>query len=215
MKTTILTSKQADRVKSLELTTTALQQGQIVGLPTETVYGLAADATNIDALLQLFKLKARPKTHAFSVHILKTDLARWTKDIPAKAQILIDTFWPGPLTLILPKADHVNTTLTGGRDKIGVRCPDHAVFQAILKASGLGLACTSANRHGGQSATNSKQLLTDFNDLLPLILDDGPASLGLDSTIIDLTTDTPEVLRIGSISIQTLENTLKTGIKKP
>lgn len=193
---------------------TALQAGQLVAFPTETVYGLGADAGQPDAVRRIFALKQRPTTHPLIVHLApQADLRAWAATVPDPAQTLIDAFWPGPLTLVLPKAAPVSDTVTGGRDTVGLRCPAHPVAQALLTAFGGGIAAPSANRFGRVSPTTAAHVLAEFGDQSPLVLDGGPCAVGLESTIVRILPEKPpELLRHGEIGLAQLQSVLGTMV---
>ncbi|MEN9538626.1 MAG: hypothetical protein RLZZ126_861, partial [Pseudomonadota bacterium] len=183
-----------------------LSKKELVGLPTETVYGLAANADDADAVAQIFALKGRPADHPLIVHVHSAaQVPHYAAAVPEFAQPLIDRFWPGPLTLILPRREGVATAAAGGQPSIGLRCPSHPVAQALLlqllalPQPVLGLAAPSANRFGRVSPTTALHVHSEFGDELP-ILDGGPCQVGIESTIVDCTRGTPVVLRPGQIS---------------
>jgi L-threonylcarbamoyladenylate synthase len=181
----------------------ALRRGELVGIPTETVYGLAADARNPEAVRKIFALKGRPADHPLIVHIAEAELlSQWAKDIPDYAWQLAKTFWPGPLTLILPKRDDVPDTVTGGQNSIGLRCPAHPLTLALLQQFVGGLAAPSANKFGHVSPTTAQHVCDEFGEQLPIVLDGGECEVGIESTIVDCTGDVPRVLRPGMISAQ-------------
>ena len=160
--------------ESLAIALAALRRGEAIGLPTETVYGLAADAGNDAAVRNIFALKGRPADHPLIVHIADaSQLDHWAKDIPENARLLADAFWPGPLTLILKKRDDVPNIVTGGQDSIGLRCPAHPVALALLRAFGGGLAAPSANRFGHVSPTSAQHVRDEFGASVPIVLDGG------------------------------------------
>jgi L-threonylcarbamoyladenylate synthase len=184
----------------------ALRDGNLVAFPTETVYGLGADARNPAALRRLYATKRRPEEHPVIVHLPAANaLPRWVRTVPAFAKALADAFWPGPLTLILPRADGVSDLLTGGQDSIGVRVPGHPVAQALLvrfvELGGDGIAAPSANRFGRISATTAAHVADEFGSEVAVILDGGPCDHGIESTIVDCTRDEPAILRHGAISV--------------
>jgi L-threonylcarbamoyladenylate synthase len=183
----------------------ALQAGHLVAIPTETVYGLAADARNPSALRKIFALKGRPADHPLIVHISGADqLAQWAVDIPDAAYRLAERFWPGPLTFILNKRTDVPMEVTGGQDTIGLRCPDNALTLELLSQFKGGLAAPSANRFGRISPTAAQHVRDEFGGQAPLILDGGPCSIGIESTIVDLSRSPARILRPGGISIEQL-----------
>lgn len=177
-----------------------LRAGGLLAIPTETVYGLAADARNPDAIAKIFALKQRPKSHPLIVHIADAgQLPDWAVEIPDTAYRLAAAFWPGPLTLILSKHPDVPDAVTGGQATIGLRCPDSPLTQALLRAFGGGLAAPSANRFGRLSPTSAGHVRDEFGEQSPRILDGGECGIGIESTIVDLTSNPPRILREGSI----------------
>ena len=181
----------------------ALAAGQLVGLPTETVYGLAADANNAAAVAQIFSRKGRPSSHPLIVHVAgAADVPRFAQAVPVFAQQLIEAFWPGPLTVILPRLAGVAGAAAGGHDSIGLRCPAHPVAHALLVAcsqAGIGgLAAPSANRFGQVSPTTAAHVSEALGDDL-LVLDGGACAVGIESTIVDCTRSAPVLLRPGGI----------------
>ena len=198
MKTKLL---RADKKKDIELALDFLSRGQIVAVPTETVYGLAADATNIEAVNKIFKAKERPQNHPLIVHISAFEkLSEWVKSIPFEAKILADKFWPGPLTLVLKKKESVNSVITGNLGTIAIRVPKEPTLLKILKALDKGLAAPSANPHKRISPTSAKHVLGALYGKIAAVLDGGDCQLGLESTILDLTEKIPRILRFGPIS---------------
>jgi L-threonylcarbamoyladenylate synthase len=196
-----------------------LEEGKLVAIPTETVYGLAADADNPAAVAAIFSAKGRPSNHPLIVHVARdADLSHWAIDIPPVAQQLIAAFWPGPLTLILKRAPGVDDVITGGQDSIGVRCPSHPIAQALLKlfrGGQGGIAAPSANRFGRVSPTTAQHVIDELGEPgvgpVSAVLDGGPCEVGIESTIIDLTrldTQGPVLLRPGQISVHQLEKVL-------
>ena len=194
----------------------ALINGDLVAFPTETVYGLGADATNKDAIARIYKVKGRPEGHPLIVHISSIgNLDKWARDIPEYAVNLARAFWPGPITLILPRTDLAKDFITGGQDNVGIRVPSHTVALALLKEfedqGGLGVAAPSANRFGAVSPTTASAVaieLTSFLSSGNLILDGGPCVVGVESTIINCTQNKPSILRPGAVTKEMIENTL-------
>lgn len=187
----------------IERAAALLAQGELVAFPTETVYGLGADATNPTAVAKIFAVKKRPADHPLIVHIASIDqLSDWAEAVPENAWLLAKHFWPGPLTLILPKAKHVSMDLTGGQDSIGLRVPKHPTAQALLHAFGKGVAAPSANRFGRISPTTAKHVQEELGEAVSLVLDGGACNVGIESTIVDVTTETVKVLRPGIISAE-------------
>lgn len=199
------------RPESIAAAASALRSGALLGLPTETVYGLAADAASDAAVAQIFAAKGRPSDHPLIVHVAgAAGIAHFASAVPSFAQALVDAFWPGPLTLILPRRPGMATAATGGQDSVGLRCPDHPVALAVLRACAsddgtlpglpvLGVAAPSANRFGRVSPTTARHVQDEFGDAL-LVLDGGPCGVGIESTIIDCTRGVPVLLRPGAIT---------------
>jgi len=185
--------------------TAELRAGRAVAVPTETVYGLAADARDPRAVARIFALKGRPSDHPLIVHVAGADdLPSWFDPLPDGALSLARAFWPGPLTLVGPRAPGVPDAVTGGQATVAVRCPAHPVARALLERLGRGLAAPSANRFGRLSPTRAEHVAEEFaNDDL-LVLDGGPCDVGLESTIVDLTGTTPRLLRPGGIGREAL-----------
>lgn len=186
-----------------------LEQGQLVALPTETVYGLGADAENPAAVARIYAAKGRPMDHPVIVHIAPdADLGHWAADIPHEARALADAFWPGPLTMILKRAAHIPDAVSGGQDTVGIRCPSHPVAIALLQAfkgGKGGIAAPSANKFGNVSPTTAQHVRDEFgaDGTLAAILDGGQSQVGIESTIVDLSrlaTHGPVLLRPGQIS---------------
>ncbi len=183
----------------------ALRDGDVVAFPTETVYGLGADAQNPDAVRRIFELKGRPATHPLIVHIDHPRmLERWALEVPPSARALAERFWPGPLTLVLRRAPAVDLAVTGGQDTVAVRVPGHPVAQQLLRAYGSGIAAPSANRYGRVSPTRAEHVREEFGDAIKVILDGGDCKIGLESTIVSCVDATPRVLRPGSITLSQL-----------
>lgn len=184
-----------------------LAQGGLLGLPTETVYGLAADADNADAVRHIFATKGRPADHPLIVHVADAhDAARYASDVPAFAQRLMRAFWPGPLTLILPRRPECAAVAAGGQDSVGLRCPSHPTAQAVLRqarALGVqGVAAPSANRFGRVSPTTAAHVQQEFADLC--VIDGGACEVGIESTIVDCTRGAPVLLRPGVLTLEQL-----------
>ena len=196
-----------------------LKAGGLVALPTETVYGLGADATNKDAVARIYKVKGRPADHPLIVHIHSMQsLADWADEIPSYAISLARDFWPGPMTLVLKRSILAEDFVTGGQPTVGLRVPDHVIALALLsefaKIGGKGIAAPSANRFGHVSPTTAQAVQDEigaFLDQQDLILDGGPSQVGVESTIIDCTSDSPRILRPGAITIEMVEES--TGLK--
>lgn len=183
-----------------------LKKGGLVAIPTETVYGLAADANNEAAVRKIFAAKGRPADHPLIVHIADIkDLSHWARDIPDYALQLAKQYWPGPMTLILKKQAHVLDCITGGQDTVGIRIPNHSVAQQLLKAFEGGLAAPSANKFGHISPTSAEHVRQHLSDTVDIILDGGHCGVGIESTIIDCTGDAPRILRPGMITQNMIE----------
>lgn len=185
-----------------------LVNGELVAFPTETVYGLGADATNESAIKKLYETKQRPSNHPVIVHLLHpADMAQWAENIPSGAMRLAESFMPGPLTFVLRKAAHVSPLLTGGQDTIALRVPAHPVARALLYAFRGGIAAPSANRYGNISPTTVAAVREEFGDSV-YIVPGGQSDVGLESTIIDFTGEAPRVLRPGMIPLTEIERVL-------
>ena len=178
-----------------------LRAGGLVAFPTETVYGLGADARNPDAIRRLFAAKGRPVDHPVIVHLARVEqIGEWAARVPPVAQQLAAAFWPGPLTLILPRAPHVLDLVTGGQDSVGIRVPSHPVARELLAAFGDGIVAPSANRFGRLSPTTAAHVRAELGDAVACILDGGPTTVGVESTIVDCTGKRPVLLRPGKIT---------------
>lgn len=195
--------------EDLEQAAQLLRSGKLVAFPTETVYGLGADARNADALNAIFQAKGRPADHPLIVHLASAqEMTLWAKNIPAVAWTLAEHFWPGPLTLILQRADGVLDEVTGGQDTVGLRVPGNPVALALLDAFGGGIAAPSANRFGRISPTSVAHVQEELGDKVAGIIDGGDCEVGLESTILDLSGTTPCILRPGKISARMLAKVL-------
>lgn len=178
-----------------------LRQGELVAFPTETVYGLGADAANPQAVAKIFAAKGRPADHPLIVHLPDVlHLERWARDIPAEAHVLAEAFWPGPLTLILKRHPDVPDAVTGGQDTVGLRIPNHPVALELLRAFDGGIAAPSANKFSRISPTTARHVREDLGDAVSMILDGGSCQVGIESTIIDLTGKRARILRPGMLS---------------
>lgn len=193
-----------------------LRAGGLVAFPTETVYGLGADAENEDAVRKIFAAKGRPADHPVIVHLANPqDMRSWADDIPESALRLAERYWPGPLTMILKRSPKALDVVTGGQDTVGLRVPNHPVALALLKEFGRGVAAPSANRFGRISPTLAAHVRQEMGDTVDLILDGGPSQVGLESTIVDLTGDQPVLLRPGAISVEQLEAVIGEKLGDP
>jgi L-threonylcarbamoyladenylate synthase len=178
-----------------------LRHGGLVAFPTETVYGLGADASNTDAVKKIYAAKGRPRNHPLIVHLATAEeVDRWARDVPEAARRLARRFWPGPLTLILQRAAHVNDLVTGGQETIALRVPSHPIAQALLTQFGGGIAAPSANRYGRVSATMAEHVRAEFGAAVDCVVDGGPCDVGIESTIVDVSGSEPALLRPGSIT---------------
>ncbi len=188
---------------------TWLRAGELIGLPTETVYGLAADASNVDAVTKIFAAKGRPVDHPLIVHVASAAAAKlWAATWPDAAEKLADAFWPGPMTLIVRRASHVPDAVTGGQDTVGLRVPSHPVAQAVLRELNTALAAPSANQFGHVSATTASHVAAEFPDCSLLILDGGACDVGVESTIVDVSGDSVRILRPGRVRANEIEAVL-------
>jgi L-threonylcarbamoyladenylate synthase len=195
--------------------------GDLVAFPTETVYGLGADASNSKAVARIYSVKGRPNDHPLIVHIASiNNLDKWAKDIPEYAVKLARAFWPGPMTLILSRTDLAKDFITGGQNNVGIRVPSHTVALSLLKEfeaqGGHGVAAPSANRFGKVSPTCADDVKTELSDYLnsnDLILDGGPSSVGVESTIINCTNTMPSILRPGGITADMISDLLGVQIE--
>jgi len=186
-----------------------LSDGQLVALPTETVYGLGGHALNPLSIRQIYATKGRPAGHPVIVHLAAhADGSEWG-EMNAQAQALAKAFWPGPLTLILPKKSHVPDEVTGGLSTVGIRVPHHPLTQEVLTRLGCGIAAPSANRFGRVSPTTATHVVSEFGPDLA-VLDGGPCAIGIESTIVDLSTELPALLRPGSIGKEAIESVVGT-----
>ena len=193
-----------------------LRRGGLVAFPTETVYGLGADADNPDAIAKLYAAKGRPAGHPVIVHLADvSQLGRWARDVPPAASLLAAKFWPGPLTLILRRGPGVNDAVTGGQDTVGLRIPSHPVAHALLAKFGGGVAAPSANRFGRVSATTAQHVKQEFGDAIDLVLEGGPSEIGIESTIVAVTGKRPVLLRPGHISAHEIEQALGAPLAAP
>ncbi len=201
---------------------TSLINGNLVAFPTETVYGLGADATNEEAVARIYEVKGRPKSHPLIVHISSMELLdKWASEIPEYAIKLARAFWPGPMTLILPRTDLVKDFITGGQSNIGLRVPEHTVALALLKEfesqGGLGIAAPSANRFGKVSPTSADDVKAELSKYLQskdIVLDGGPSLVGIESTIINCINVIPTILRPGVITAEMINDLLGTRIEE-
>lgn len=186
-----------------------IRSGGLLGIPTETVYGLGANALDPEATLHIFEAKGRPQDNPLIIHIPDESwLPRYCRDIPAAAYALARTFWPGPLTMILPRRDVVPLRTTGGLETVGVRCPNHPVTLEIIRRAGVPIAAPSGNTSGRPSPTTAGHMIEDMWGKIDGIVDGGPCGVGVESTIIDLTCTPPRLLRPGGLPLEALEAVL-------
>ena len=195
----------APTAASLKRACELLRAGELVGMPTETVYGLAAHAENAAAVARIFAAKGRPQGHPLIVHVASIAEARALSAAwPARAEALAAAYWPGPLTLIVPRGPRIPDVVTGGRSSVALRVPAHPVALALLQAFGAPLAAPSANRHEHLSPTRPEHVLASLGSAVDFVLDGGPAQAGIESTLIDLTVDPPRLLRPGPLGASAL-----------
>ncbi len=186
-----------------------LRRGGLLGIPTETVYGLGANGLDPEAVGRIFEAKGRPQDNPLILHVPGPDwLERCCRDIPESAYALARAFWPGPLTMILPRREIVPDVVTAGLDTVGMRCPDHPVTLAIIAAAGVPVAAPSGNRSGRPSPTCAAHMLEDMDGRIDAIVDGGPCGVGVESTIVDLTAPAPRLLRAGGLPLEALEQAL-------
>jgi L-threonylcarbamoyladenylate synthase len=216
----VASADEASIARAVEL----LRGGGVVAFPTETVYGLGADALNEAAVARVFRIKGRPLDHPVIVHLARAaDLAAWAREISPAARALAEALWPGPLTLIVKRAPEVPDAVTGGQGTVGLRVPEHPVAHALLEAFAgdgaerrmSGLAAPSANKFGRISPTTAAHVRADLGDEIDLILDGGAAEVGIESTILDVSGETPAILRPGAITAQAIEQVLGVPLREP
>ena len=192
-----------DNESEIDECVNTLRAGSVIGIPTETVYGLAAIATNKSAVNLVFAIKERPTSHPLILHIADVSmLDDWATNISSETRALSKQFWPGPLTLILHKSDKVLTEVTGGRHTVAIRCPNHSVTIKLLKKLNDAVVAPSANKFGKISPTTAQHVVNDLGSDISIVLDGGECSIGLESTIIDCTTTPPQLLRTGAITAE-------------
>ena len=205
--------------ESLSLAAELLRRGGLVALPTETVYGLAANARSLEAVNRIFAAKGRPSDHPVIVHIAeRSQLQEWAVDIAPWTDALVQQCWPGPLTVVLRRAPGVLDEVTGGLATVGLRVPAHPVIQQVLRHFGGGLAAPSANRFGRVSPTTAAHVMVDLADHLErdrdAIIDGGPCAVGVESTIVDCTSDLPSILRPGAITAERIEELVERPVQR-
>ena len=190
-----------------------LSSGGLVAFPTETVYGLGADASSEKAISRLYSVKRRPPDHPVIVHFSSAeDAFAWAREVPAAAKKLAERYWPGPLTLILKRSERAKDFVTGGQDTVGLRVPSHPVAQALLSLFGSGIAAPSANRFGLVSPTTAAHVREDLGNDVDLVIEGGPSEVGIESTILDLSGAEPVLLRPGHVSRKEIEATIGATI---
>lgn len=203
------------RTTDVDRAARVLADGGVVAFPTETVYGLGAAAHAPDAVRRVFAIKGRPADHPLIVHLAAAgQLDEWAARVPASARALTDALWPGPLTVLVERAAHVPDVVTGGRPTVGLRVPAHPMALALLAAVGDGVAGPSANRFGKVSPTTAEHVLADLGDDVDLVLDGGPCTVGLESTIVDCTLEPPVLLRPGGVPAEQLDEVLGTPVQR-
>lgn len=195
--------------RAIERAAMLVRAGELVAFPTETVYGLGADATNAEAVRRIFAAKGRPFNDPIIVHLAHAhELERAARDVPAAAEALAARFWPGPLTLVLPRGEAIPPVVAAGGDTVGVRVPSHPIARALIEAAGVPIAAPSANRFMHTSPTTVAHVLADLDGRIACILDGGPCAVGVESTVLDLTVSPPQVLRPGGVSVEALREVL-------
>ena len=198
---------------SIDLAIRYLNDDLLIGLPTETVYGLAALASRPKAIAKIFQVKARPTNHPLILHLANyRQLEKWAQDVPSYVQVLCEKFWPGPLTVILQRTTRVCDEITGARETVAIRIPNNQVALTLLKKLDDGLVAPSANRFGKVSPTSAKHVVDDLGDDVSLVLDGGDCEIGVESTILDCTRSMPQILRSGAITKDVLESVAKISI---
>jgi len=210
LKTRVLKINDLQRdVNIIEQASELIRAGQVVAFPTETVYGLGANALDPRAVEKIFKAKGRPGDNPLIVHVSKTqDVDKLVKELPPKARALMETFWPGPLTIVFKKSSVIPSEVTAGLNTVAIRMPNHPVALRLIDYSGLPIAAPSANRSGHISPTTARHVLEDMDGIIPLILDGGKCRVGLESTVLDMTSDIPVILRPGGVTLEMLEGIL-------
>lgn len=197
---------------AIDTAVNALKNDLLVAIPTETVYGLAARASSPKAVTKIFTIKSRPTNHPLILHIATADeLSSWAIELSNEALTLADTYWPGPLTLVVNRSDKVCDEITGGRNTVAIRCPSHPITTELLIRLSDAIVAPSANRFGKVSPTSARHVADDFGAAITVILDGGECEIGVESTIVDCTTNPPQILRAGAITTKQIE--LDCGIK--
>jgi len=207
--TQLLPASAQPKDPAVEQAAKLLRQGELVAIPTETVYGLAANALDPDAVKKIFLAKGRPQDNPLIVHIASfEEIYPLVSKIPDKARKLAETFWPGPLTMVLPRSNLVPDVVTAGLDTVAIRMPSHPVARAVIQASGVPIAAPSANLSGKPSPTTAHHCMEDLNGKIPLILDGGSCQVGVESTVVSLAGDIPRLLRPGAVTPEQLREVL-------
>lgn len=208
MKTEIIKINK-ENLEKLDKPGKIIREGGLVAFPTETVYGLGADGLNPEAVKEIFKVKGRPQDNPLILHVCDLDmLKKLVKEIPEKGKILIDEFWPGPLTIIFRKSDLVPEVITAGLDTVAIRMPEDVIAKELIRISGKPIAAPSANISGRPSPTDGKTTYEDLKGKIPMIIDGGNTKVGVESTVIDLTSDKPMILRPGGITLEMIRKLL-------
>lgn len=198
-----------NRDEALKESAELIKNGEVVGIPTETVYGLAANALDTGAVRKIYIAKGRPSDNPLIVHISDmSELPPLVSEIPEKVRIMAEKFWPGPLTMIMKKSDLIPSITSGGLDTVAVRMPKSEYARAIIRACGVPLAAPSANLSGSPSPTNAKYVYEDMNGRIPLIIDGGSSKIGVESTVITFVTKIPTVLRPGGVTVEEIRDTV-------
>ncbi len=201
---------------SLALAAEAIRNGDLVAFPTETVYGLGANALNADAVAKIFRAKGRPADNPLIVHVADRETVQEVAaTVPEKAELLMQCFWPGPLTLVLPRGNAVPDNVSCGLSTVGVRIPDHPVAQALIRAAGVPVAAPSANLSGRPSPTNAEHVIEDLAGRVQIIVDGGETGVGLESTVLDLCADPPVLLRPGGVTAEELREVIGEVVVDP
>ena len=195
--------------ENIEAAAKIIRDGGLLAIPTETVYGLGADALNEDAVLRIFLAKGRPQDNPLIIHVPDSSwLERYCENVPPEAYALAEKFWPGPLTMILPRKPIVPLRTTGGLETVGVRCPNHPITRAVIAAADVPIAAPSGNTSGRPSPTCIADMIEDMDGRIEGMFDGGPCAVGVESTIIDLTCTPPRLLRPGGLPLEALEAVL-------
>ena len=206
MKTRVFTDNSPENIAAAA---DIIRTGGLLGIPTETVYGLGANALNEEAVLHIFEAKGRPQDNPLIIHVPDESwLERYCTDVPESAYALAAAFWPGPLTMILPRRSIVPLRTTGGLETVGVRCPDHPVTLAVIRAAGVPIAAPSGNLSGRPSPTSAADMLEDMDGRIDAVFDGGPCGVGVESSILDLTVTPPRLLRAGGLPLEAQQSVL-------